>query len=132
MLKSSLLIALLVVCQAVFAQDDALTIDRVVSSDITLAFDNKKNIQPKKSSFMVENYILMSNEAGNRWAVVTLKNQSTGKRIFQSNQLLALFANGDRKSPLSHSEASAAGETKSLTLNFSTSHFPVVEIYSYQ
>jgi len=72
--------------------DDILNVDRSVSKSIQLAFSNDKNITPKKSDFEVVNYVLMSNENGERWGVLTLTNLSHGERsINQEHYSLCLL-----------------------------------------
>ena len=109
---------------------DVLTVDRSVSGDVETVFENEKDIEPHHSDFKVVNYVLMSSEGGARWAVITLNNTSTGSRIFQENQLLALFANGERHPPLKYSRTFNGLETVSLTLAFGVNVFPILEIYT--
>lgn len=109
---------------------DVLTVDRSVSGDVETFFENKEDIVPHRSDFKVVNYVLMSSERGARWAVVTLKNRSTGSRIFQENHMLALFADGERRSPMAHSRTFKSLETLSLTLSFGRSAFPILSIYT--
>ena len=102
MKKMLLLTTIFLVSQAsqLSANDrNALSIDRAISSDIEFNFPNDDNIYPHKSDFKVINYVTMSNEYGQRKVTVTLQNTSTGDRIFVSDQIMALYANGHRSSP---------------------------------
>ncbi|WP_394147506.1 hypothetical protein [Shewanella atlantica] len=112
--------------------DDVFNIDRVVSEKIDIQFTNEREIQPDISEFHVVNYVLMSNENGVRKAVVTLKNLSSGSRIFQSEQMLALFADGERRSPEPYKQKFKREETISMTLSFGQHLFPVLQIYTRQ
>ncbi|MCG9761580.1 hypothetical protein L1D50_21135 [Pseudoalteromonas sp. Isolate6] len=112
------------------AAEKALTIDNVVPNNMALAFANDANIYPDSSDFKVLNAVLMSNESGERWAVVTLKNQSSGRRTLTHKHLLALTANGQRIAPMKLSENFDGGETLSLTLAFGENKFPLLSVYT--
>lgn len=74
----------------------------------------------------------MSNEQGARRVTVTLTNRSSGNRIFVSNQIMALFANGDRLSPVEKKVTFKGKKTQTLTLNFGTHHYPILSVYTRQ
>jgi hypothetical protein len=123
-------IALTFVSFTASADDDILNVDRSVSKSIQLAFSNDNNITPKKSDFEVVNYVLMSNENGERWGVLTLTNLSHGERSINQEHLLALFADGSRSAPLAFTSNFTGKETQSLTLSFGENKFPILSIYS--
>ena len=81
---------------------EILSVDRSVTSSINLSFPNDNNIKPKKGNFEIVNYVLMSNDIGERWSVITLTNLSTGNRNLEHGHLIALFADGSRTSPLEY------------------------------
>ena len=109
-------------------ETETLIVDRVVSSNIELAFPNDKNIKAKSSDFQLVNYVVMSNEIGERWAVITLNNTSTGSRVLISEHLMALFANGERVSPLAFKLSFEGNETQSITVSFGENKFPILAI----
>ncbi|RLV60867.1 hypothetical protein D5018_04285 [Parashewanella curva] len=115
---------------SVFADESALSVDRAISNNIELAFPNDSNIQPDLSDFEVINFVLLSNETGERWAVVTFKNLSSGRRTVNEKHVLALLANGSRVYPSEFTEAFRGKEVKSVTINFSDSKFPILSVYS--
>lgn len=122
-------ILLLLACAPTFAaSQDALHLDRVVSQNISLEFENEQNKQAKKSNFTLKNYALMSNDAGERWAVVTLQNNASGTRFFDNEHLLALFADGQRNFPLAIQSSFKGKEIKSFTLSFGKNKFPILEL----
>jgi hypothetical protein len=135
MKKLLLLTTILLASQAsqLSANDrNALSIDRAISSDIEFNFPNDDNIYPHKSDFKVVNYVTMSNEYGQRKVTVTLQNTSTGDRIFVSDQIMALYANGHRSSPFEKKIRFKGREVQTLTLSFSTSEFPILQVYTRQ
>ena len=109
-------------------ETETLIVDRVIANNLELAFPNDKNIKPKSSDFELINYVIMSNELGERWAVITLNNTSTGSRVLENEHLMALFANGKRTSPLEFKLSFAANETQSITVSFGHNKFPILSI----
>ena len=109
-------------------ETEALTVDRVIANNLELAFPNDKNIQPKASDFELINYVVMSNDLGERWAVITLSNTSSGSRILEHEHLIALFADGKRKSPPAFKVSFEGQETQSITVSFGENKFPILSI----
>jgi len=109
---------------------DALTIDKSVHQDIEFQFPNDDNIFPEVSDFEVVNYVTMSNEFGERKVTITIHNSSTGNRIFVSDQVMALYANGQRVSPFEEKVSFKGKETQTLTLTFNSSKFPILKVYT--
>ena len=109
---------------------DALTVDRVVDQNIEFNFPNDNNIYPEVSDFKILNYVVMSNEYVERQVTVTLENSSSGNRIFVSDQIMALFANGKRVSPFEEKISFKGGETQTITLNFRNSKYPILRVYT--
>ena len=109
-------------------ETEVLTVDRVVPNNLELSFPNDRRIKPKSSDFELVNYVVMSNELGERWAVVTVRNSSTGGRSLENGHLMALFAYGDRKSPLEFKVSFEGKETQSITVSFGENKFPILTI----
>lgn len=129
MLKRMLLV-LLVCSSTSYADDTTLSIDRAVSGGVELAFPNEQNMQPEQSDFEVKNFVLMSNDVGERWAVVTLTNQASGRRTLTHKHLMAIVADGQRVIPIEFMQSFKANETLSVTITFGASKFPLLSIYS--
>lgn len=121
-------LAMLCLFNTAFADDKVLMIDETLDKDTRLAFPNERDIQPRPSDFQVVNYVPMSSEDGDRWAIVTIKNTSSGSRIFESHYLIGLFANGDRREPLAHKQTLNGNETVSVTLAFGSHKFPLLHV----
>ena len=85
---------------------------------------------PKKGDFEIVNYVLMSNEIGERWSVITLTNLATGNRTLDQEHLLGLFADGSRINPLKYKLNFEGKETQSITVSFGDHKFPILNIYS--
>lgn len=109
---------------------DALTVDKITTQDIDFQFPNDDNLRPESSDFKVLNYVTMSNEYGERKVVITLQNTSTGNRIFTSDQVMALYANGSRR--IAHEERISfkGKEVQTLTLSFQISKYPILQVFT--
>lgn len=112
------------------SESDTLNIEQVVSERVELALPNEDNIEPDLSDFTVKNYILLSNDLGERWAVVTLKNESNSSRTLTEKHLLSTLANGERVFPSDFSQTFKGREVMSVTINFSINKFPILSIQS--
>ncbi|KPZ57164.1 MULTISPECIES: hypothetical protein [unclassified Pseudoalteromonas] len=125
------LLFLLILCANVFAaQNNVLNVDRAIPNSMQLSFPNDNNITPKKSDFSIVNYVLMSNEEGERWAVITLTNLASGKRELNQDHLLALFADGSRLTPNEFKLGFNGNQTQSVTVSFAEYKFPILSVYS--
>ncbi|KGK00573.1 hypothetical protein [Thalassotalea sp. ND16A] len=111
-------------------ESEVLNVDRSVSTNIQLSFPNENNREPKESDFEVVNYVLMSNEIGERFAVITLLNTSSGNRVLEHKHLMALFADGFRSSPAEIKLNFEGHETQSTTIAFGESKFPILAVYA--
>lgn len=128
MKPTALFIGLAVLTANVYASDDVLMVDQSIDSQVKLAFPNDRNIEPRPGNFQVVNFVPMSSEEGERWAIVTLKNASSGSRIFESHYLIGLFADGDRREPLAYKQTLEGGEVVSVTLAFGRHKFPLLTV----
>ncbi len=119
---------------SLFAENEetskGLTIERSISNPAEFQFPNDEQIFPDKSDFSIKNYILLSNEEGDRWVTVTLKNNSSGNRIFDNDQIMALFANGKRLQPQKKTLRFEGKETQTFAINFGRSKFPILAVYT--
>ncbi|MCL1123777.1 hypothetical protein [Shewanella surugensis] len=128
--KYLFVIALCVAFPATSEESEALTVDQVALNRADLAFPNVDNIKPDMSDFGIQSYVLMSNDLGERWAVLTIKNEASGRRTLNQEHLLAILANGDHIFPKAFYQTFNGNETISVTIAFGKSKFPVLAIYS--
>lgn len=108
--------------------DETLTLDNMVTNSTVFSFKNDKNIRAKTSDFHIVNYLLMSNEQGERWATITLTNMASGHRTLESDHLVALFANGERRFPQMVKLSFSGKETQTLAISFGNDKFPILSI----
>lgn len=112
------------------ANQNVISVDRVVPHSVEFAFPNERNVLPELSDFQVKNFVLMSNENGERFAVVTIQNLANGSRTLNHKHLMAQVSNGERIRPLAFEQMFKDNETLSLTIQFGESTFPLLTIYS--
>ena len=131
-MKWIILLVWSLVCVNTYAHEsDTLSVDRIVPKGLELAFPNEERSMPKSSGFELEHYVLMSNDKGERWAVVTIKNSSRGNRQLEQQHLMAVFADGSRAHPEFQSYRFKAEETLTLTVYFGESKFPILSVYTH-
>jgi hypothetical protein len=130
MYKYAVSIILLFACLGLAAKNDVLTLDRVDVSKVKFAFENDSNVFPDESDFAIEHFVLMSNTNGERWGILTITNQSSGRRELQAKHIMALFADGSRYSPVKLKQPFNGYETQSITLNFGENKFPILSVYT--
>ena len=107
-----------------------LSIDKPIISHENLFFPNQDEVQPDKSDIQIISYILLSSKSGERWATVTFENLSKGQRILTKRNILAILANGKKKSPLNLKQKFAGNEKITLNLNFGINKFPILSLYA--
>ncbi|CAH9049713.1 hypothetical protein PSECIP111951_00008 [Pseudoalteromonas holothuriae] len=131
-MKLPILFSLLLLSGFTVAQDPVYTFDSAIAKVPENAFTNNARQYPKNGDFIIQGYYPMSTVKGQRAALVTIKNTSTGKRFFEPEHVMALFADGSRHSPLMGDDKYSlqASETFTLTLEFGRYDYPIVSVYT--
>ena len=70
----------------------------------------------------------MSNNNGERWAIVTVENRSTGRRFFRNENIVATFANGKQSKAIGLDESIEGGERLTKAIFFGFHKFPIVRV----
>ena len=130
MYNYAVLILLLISSFSLAANNDVLSLDRVDVGQVKFAFENDSNIYPDESEFNIDHFVLMSNDNGERWGILTITNQSSGRRELQAKHIMALFADGSRYFPINFKQPFNGNETQSITLNFGENKFPILSVYT--
>ena len=112
------------------SKDATLTIDEPVPKGFVFEFEDEDNFEPKEGEFELLTSLIMSNNSGERWATITIYNQSSSQRLFDQEHVLALFANGEKRRPHEVAYKFKGHEEKTLLLNFGRNKFPILRIYS--
>lgn len=111
------------------------TEDLVVSFDVvelpegTVAFVNKfKDLRPGLSDFEVTHRKFLSNEIGERFALVTFNRTRGGVRGLKKDYVVGVLANGRRLYPIQLDGETQIREEGSVFLHFGQHKFPLVAI----
>lgn len=113
-----------------FDATDIFSYDVVVPSRDKHAFYTGENVDPARSDFSVVSQLFLSNEKGNRLAVVSFKNLSSGTRTLSRNDIIAVLANGDKVFPGNVNFELLGGDEKSTAIDFGYQIFPILYVYT--
>ena len=111
-----------------YSNHEVLSIDEPIPKIINLKFPNKNNIEPKISEFQLISSILMSSRAGERWATLTIKNNSSHQRLLDKEHIVAIFANGEKRNPTQAKHQFNGNEEITIIINFGESKFPILQV----
>lgn len=90
--------------------------------------ENDEKIIPLSGNFKMVSFAPMSNRKGDRWALVSIRNMSSGVRIFTQEHIVATFADGTRKFAKKIEMTLKAKEFFSESIEFGNSKFPIVMV----
>ncbi|MET1253911.1 hypothetical protein [Aliikangiella maris] len=113
-------------------QSETLFIDKSIQGSELFQFPNDDKSYPDQSDFIILHSLFMSNEVGERWATLTIKNNAAGRRMLTRKHLMALFANGARRHPIMNEQDFKAQEVISVTISFGLNKYPILQIISRQ
>ncbi len=91
-------------------------------------YNANDELVPDKSDFKLIGYEPMSNVIGERWALVTISNTSSGSRFLQDAQIVATFANGQQSKAVNLNERFSGMEVRTMPIMFGQNDFPIVKI----
>ena len=103
------------------------TIYRIVDKTC-IDYRRSQPLLPAKSDFKLTAASYMSNELGERWALITVKNLSTGQRILKNQHMVATFADGTQAYAKNLEISINGGEQLSRAVQFGVNKFPIVNI----
>ena len=106
------------------------TIDNTqIYTDYSL-FYNEKDMRPVVSDFKITSAITMSNEHGQRAALLNIKNLSSGSRTLEPHHLMVTYADGSSKvlTSLPNKLRFKGEETINLTVNLGKNLYPVISV----
>lgn len=126
------LIALCLITSRALALDaaDAVHFDIVTIDPETLSYDEEDRTQlmPTRAFVNIINFHPMSDDNGNRYALVTLQNQLRTRTVLEKENFVGIFANGRRSNPIACDETLDPAIERSTVLRFGSSKFPLVKI----
>ncbi|MEW8262424.1 MAG: hypothetical protein AB2736_08700 [Candidatus Thiodiazotropha taylori] len=107
-------------------ENEVLTFDDPIPGSLYLEFPDADDLLPKKGDFKVISSLFMSNQLGERWATLTILNQSSSQRLLDRHYIVALFADGEKRHPIDIEHTFYGKEQITLTINFGKSKFPIL------
>ena len=111
-----------------YSNNEILSIDEPTPKIINLKFPNENNIEAKISEFQLTSSILMSSRTGERWATLTIKNNSSHQRLLDKEHIVAIFANGETRNPTQAKLQFTGNEEITIIINFGESKFPILRV----
>ncbi len=93
-----------------------------------LHFKERERIEPDRSDFRIVDYTTMSNDFGERWALVTVRNSSSGDRLLKDRQIVATLASGQRVYAQNLDERVDGLEMYTQAVYFGIHKFPIVRL----
>ncbi len=82
----------------------------------------------RKTGLVLLNYSTMSNAAGERWALIQVRNMSGGSLILTGQNVTAIFANGDKKPASAFKQQIGGDQVLSKSVSFGVHRFPIVRV----
>ena len=95
---------------AVDASKEVLQMENAAFKDKPV-FCEEDILNIKRNDFKLIDYELMSSESGERYALVSIKNMSSGRRILKKENLVAIFSNCSSLHPEKIEQTLAGNET---------------------
>ncbi|WP_126456949.1 hypothetical protein [Sulfuriflexus mobilis] len=93
-----------------------------------LNFRQRNRLKPSKNDFRLVEMSFLSNNIGERWAIVTIKNTSQGRRFFKDDNIIATLADGSQSRASGLDEALEGGELLTRAIYFGIHKFPIVKL----
>lgn len=93
-----------------------------------LEFDQKSPIKPSSNDFQILEISYLSNKLGERWALVTLKNRSSGQRLIDNEYIVATFADGSQAYAKNLDARFSANEILTRSIFFGVKAYPIVRV----
>jgi len=112
---------------AVDASKEVLQIENAAFKDKPV-FCEEDILDIKRNDFKLTDYELMSSESGERYALVSIKNISAGRRILREKNLVAIFSNCTSLYPQKIEQTLAGNETLTKKIYFGKNKFPIIKI----
>lgn len=131
-MKKWLLLALLSTSAQAYEpdRDQVLKFEPSPFQNIELNCQRDKDVVPRRSDLILDNYALLAADNGERVAVVTLTNGAGGQRMFNQEHLVAIMADCSRIYPLSFELTLGAGQQETFQIYFGRRAQPVLQLIS--
>ena len=110
-------------------KDRIVSFDEVVIPSEHIEFvKDWKELKPDLSELKIEFSRFMSNELGERFALVTFTKEKGLLRVVDARDVVGVLANGYRLHPIKVEGEAQIGKRGTLLLHFGIQQFPLVEV----
>lgn len=109
-------------------RDRVLHFDQPQTPLTSLLFKHDDELKPVPNDFRIIEVSYLSNNIGERWAIVTFKNKSAGQRFLKNEAIVATFADGVQVNSLNLSETFKGNERLTKAVFFGIHRFPIVSV----
>ncbi len=110
------------------ASDKTLFFDQPSSAIQHQEFNDLNPLTPDKNDFRIVEISHLSNNLGERWALLTVKNSASGQRIIRNEHVIATFADGSRRAAKNLKATISGGALLTQTVFFGTHKFPIIKV----
>lgn len=110
------------------SRDDVLFFDQPPAVIQHLDFDQDDPITPQSNDFSITEIFHLSNRRGERWALITFKNDSSGQRIIKNENVVATFADGSQIFAKNLDEKFSGGEQLTRSVFFGFNRYPIIRV----
>lgn len=112
-----------------FPADHVVSFDEVLIAEDQIVYErNSKDLRPRLSEFQVSYRRFLSNDVGERFALVTFTKETGILRIVDEQDIVGILANGERLYPISIDGETRIGSRGTALLNFGPNKFPLVGV----
>lgn len=111
-------------------RDQVLRFEPSPFQDVQLNCQRDKDIVPRRSDLILDNYALLAADNGDRVAIITVTNGAGGQRMFNQEHLVALMADCSRIFPQAFELSLAAGQQTTVQIYFGRRVQPVLQLMS--
>lgn len=109
-------------------KDRVLHFDQPKAPLTSLSFKHDDELKPTANDFRIVEVSYLSNDIGERWAIVTFENTSPGPRFLKNEAIVATFADGDQTNAFNLNETLKGNERLTKAIYFGIHHFPIVSV----
>ncbi len=106
----------------------SLFFDKPIAKEFAAQFEIEEDLHPEQSPFRVVDFAFMSNEQGERWAMVNVLNTASAPRSIVVNHIYGLFADGSYRKPKTLAQRIDGGTTQTVLIPFGVSKTPLVKL----
>ena len=133
-IKKLISILIISISPVVAYSDEASIGDKVLHFDqpqaplTALNFKHDNELKPDSNDFHIIEASYLSNDLGERWAFVTIENQSSGQRLLKNKEIVATFVDGFQSYAHNLNITLKGNEHLTKAIYFGIHRFPIVSV----